>query len=952
MFFRSKTSRLFIILLACSLYLLLCTSPVLSSENPVTLRVGYDPAGNYLYQDQKGDFQGYNAEYLYEIAKYTGWEYEFIPYKQWAKAVQALQDGEIDLLPTVLKAPGRETTMLFSQRPMSSIYMALVVPPSDEQHCFGDLDSLQGAHIGIRQNTADAGLFIQWAREQDLSYVLQPFAAQSDLIDALDHGQIDAAATSYAGKARSYRAIAEFSPQGMYFAMPRSETLRMRQLDSAMEQIAVMDPGFFERIARRHIENDVQPKPVFSQTEQEFIAQAPPIRITLLRQRFPYSYLNGTTSQGILPDFLDRLAELSGLSFEIVPVDSPEQALQAIAENRADIIGDMTEDLIFAKRHHLRTTSPYVYLSMVQIARKQTTDIQHIALQSTIQKNALEQKPASENSSLPLHFEVYPESSACFAALTDGKADAIYVDSATASYFLNTHRASEYKLVPLPNDHYNLVLGISDQADHRLASILDKCIRFAGPDALSDIIAKNNLPQTTSLTMILEQIPGQYLLVFCTLLLCAALLLAYTSFSLWRRRGIERRITAINERNRQIAVELETARRVNEVKGEFFAHISHDMRTPLNGITGFTRLAAEADTLEDARSYIEKIRISNVLLLDLVEDTLQLSKLERGNFQLHWEPTDSHRFISEVITPIQLLAEEKGIHFSVDSNGFEPRRIMTDRLNTRKILLNLLSNSIKFTPPGGTIQLLAESALSATNRFVCWIRIKDTGCGISKEFLPHIYEPFSQERTPGVTALPGNGLGLSIVRRLIDLMGGEITITSQPGKGTEVSLELFFELADTREAAHAAIYAAANFTALQGKRVLLCEDNELNTEITKALLEQKGMEVICATNGQEGVEHFALSQPYHIDFILMDLRMPVLDGYKASQQIRRMSRPDAQTVPIIALSADAFAEDIAHCHAAGMNAHIAKPLDPEKLFQEFLRQWKNRRDTSTPAKET
>lgn len=814
---RFRIFKLVILLLAVMLF------PMLLKAEAETLRVGYDPAGSYLEFGKNATFQGYNMEYLYEISKYTNWSYELVPYTKWADAVQALETGEIDILPTVLRSPEREHSILFSMRPMSDMRVALIVPQDDKVHFYGDLDCMQGARIGVRSNTLDAAEFKTWAQKYGLQYKLEIFDTQKELIDALDTGSIEAAALSYVGRARDYRAIAEFAPQNMYFAVTPGRQDILNALDIAMEQIVVMNPGFVEKISKKYMKTIGTTGPLFSHAEHEYIRSAPPVRVTLSDKSFPFSY------------------------------------------------------------------------------RSDTGEI-------------------------------------CFEALTEGRVDAIYVDSVTAAYFMNSHRASEYQMVSLPAFSYDLVFGVDEKASPQLASILDKSIRFISVDELSGIVAKNRMPDRQGLWEIAARIPLQYLTAVLALLLLAALVLAYTSYSLWRKRGIEKRMAAIKEKNRIIQVDLETAQKVNAVKEEFFSHISHDMRTPLNGIAGFTRLAGEAGTLAEARNYIEKIRISNALLTELVEDTLQLSKLDRGNFQLSWEKSDSMEFAKELAVPIRLQAEEKGLRFTLDVHGLEQKHILMDRRNTRKVFLNVLSNAIKFTPAGGKIILSMESSLSSAGRFVLWARIIDTGIGISREFLPRIFEPFSQEGFAGMTEQPGNGLGLAIAHRLVERMGGEIEVESKPEKGTEVSIVLYFDLVDEAgRPVETARPPNADASRLKGKRALLCEDNALNTEIAKLLLEQYGIEVLCAANGQAGLEMFKQSPPGSIDFILMDLRMPVMDGYLAARGIRSLDRPDAGTVPIIALSADAFAEDVEHSREAGMNAHIAKPLEPEKLLAELLR---------------
>ena len=900
-----------------------------------TVRVGYDPAGAYLYKDAEGEFQGYNLEYLYEIAKYTDWQYEFVAYSRWAEAIQALENGEIDVLPTVLRSPEREGRMLFPMRAMSSVHVALVVAQDDTQYFYGDIASLMGKRIGVRRDTVDTQAFEAWAAERGLTYEPVPFSSQEALLAALDRGEIEAAAMSYVGHVRDYRAVAEFSPKLMYFAIAPGRGDLLQQMNIAMEQIAVLNPGFFERIVQEYMKRTITTQPVFSHEERALLEQAVPVRVALLRRGFPFSAVTDKNEfQGIVPDLLRRITELSGMQFTFVPVDSQQEALKLTEAGEVDMIGRVGVDLIFAKKEGMRLTSPYVMQSMVRLMRKGTQTVQRVALLGMFQKERLERGRALDDDVL---FEACGDTQEAFTALVEGRVDALYVDSATAAYFLNTHRASEYQINSLPDYYYDLAFGVSEKADKRVALILDKCIRFISTDEMNGLISQHRQPGTQSLTSIIEQLPLKYLLVFLALVTAAALLLGYASFSLWRKRGIEQRMADIKEKNRQIQVDLQTAQQVNAIREDFFSCISHDMRTPLNGITGFTRLAAEAATLAEARAYIEKIKLSNALLVDLVEDTLQLSKFERGNFRLTLGTFRIREFVTGLVEPIRLLAEEKKLRFVLDTAGLEDRCIIADQLNTRKIIQNLLSNAVKFTPAGGEAGMVISSCISPQGRFVLWLKVYDTGIGISREFLPRIYDPFAQERQAGKTEFAGNGLGLTIVRRLVDIMGGELTITSTPGKGTEANAELYFELAPG-EAKPVGLVGAPDYSSLGGKRVLLCEDNELNAEIAGELLAEHNIAVIRAENGQQGLELFRASAPGSIDAVLMDIRMPVMDGYAATKAIRAMDRVDAKTVPILALSADAFAEDIARCLAIGMNAHIAKPIDPEKLFQALL-QW-------------
>jgi len=374
---------------------------------------------------------------------------------------------------------------------------------------------------------------------------------------------------------------------------------------------------------------------------------------------------------------------------------------------------------------------------------------------------------------------------------------------------------------------------------------------------------------------------------------------------------------------------LESARQANTAKSDFLSNVSHDIRTPLNGILGFTDLAMNQDVNKKTYDYLKKIKTSGAMLLNLINDTLEISKIESGKTILNLEIIAIHDLIQSIEIPIKAAADEKDIEFivSIDTLPFE--YIQADQLNTQKILLNLLSNAIKFTPQGGMVLLSIEYLQPPFDGCNLKISICDTGIGISDDFLPKIFEPFAQENAPESHNAVGTGLGLSIVKSLIELMKGKIEVTSEKGGGTGFTLFLPFEPVYNPPKKHTHEVEAAQ---LAGIKILLCEDNILNREIATTLLEIKGVYVTSVSNGKEGVQRFACSNPFEFQAILMDIRMPVMDGLTAAREIRKLNRPDATSIPIIAMTANAFAEDIQQSKDAGMNDHLAKPINPEELF--------------------
>lgn len=380
--------------------------------------------------------------------------------------------------------------------------------------------------------------------------------------------------------------------------------------------------------------------------------------------------------------------------------------------------------------------------------------------------------------------------------------------------------------------------------------------------------------------------------------------------------------------NEQLRQALEKAESANQAKTVFLSNVSHDMRTPLNGILGITELALQTDDIEKIRGYLQKIMTAGSLLKDLINDTLELSRIGNGKKQLDYEVVEASSMLEDLITSIRPAAEQRGVNFHVDLPFAELGFVRIDRLKLSKVLLNLLSNAVKFTPKGGDVWLLGEVLSCDEHEAVCRFTVRDNGVGMSKEFLPRMFTPFEQENALSVQGTQGTGLGLSIARELLMILGGTIAVESEKGKGTTFTVEVRFERAKRNDGQKAAVPPIC----LDRRQILVCEDNELNREIVTTLLEMNNLQVIQAENGEQGVQCFIESPEYSIEAILMDIRMPVMDGLTAAAKIRQLARRDAARVPIIALSANAFQEDVEASRRVGMNAHLTKPIEPDLLI--------------------
>lgn len=400
---------------------------------------------------------------------------------------------------------------------------------------------------------------------------------------------------------------------------------------------------------------------------------------------------------------------------------------------------------------------------------------------------------------------------------------------------------------------------------------------------------------------------------------------------LFFRSDITEEMRIEREHTEKLSAALQNAQHANAMKSEFLSNVSHDVRTPLNAVLGYTELAKKAETLDEVKPYLEKLDRAGNIILSLVNDTLDLSKIESGAITLKPSPVSCSEILKKIVASIQPSIDEKHITFILDNSRAVMATVNVDILRLQEIFTNLLSNAVKFTPEKGTIKLTVECTKLEPHCVHDRISVKDTGCGMSKEFLPKAFEPFAQERQPSTAGVSGSGLGLSIVKKLVELMGGTISVVSELGKGSEFTVELVLERVE--DIPDEKNQPEPSFDMLNGKNVLLTEDNEMNMEIASAVLAMKGINVTCAENGKIACEKFAQSNLGDFDAILMDIRMPVMDGLEAACTIRKMERADAASIPIIAMSANAFDDDIKTSLRAGMNAHIAKPVNPQKLYK-------------------
>ena len=386
-----------------------------------------------------------------------------------------------------------------------------------------------------------------------------------------------------------------------------------------------------------------------------------------------------------------------------------------------------------------------------------------------------------------------------------------------------------------------------------------------------------------------------------------------------------------------LRVDLQAAEKASKSKTVFLSNMSHDIRTPLNAIIGYASLAEEEDTTEEqVRTYVHKIGISGKHLLDLINDILEMSRIESGRMHLDEQPVDIIQIFDDVDTVFTDQMKTKNIAFSVDTSGVEDRYVMCDRVRFSRVLMNLVSNAFKFTPEGGRVAVVLKqkkpvSGDRSVSEYI--LTVEDNGIGMSEEFAARVFESFERERTSTVSSIQGTGLGLAITRSIVEMMNGSIEVETEKDKGSTFTVRIPMAAADTGASPETESIRLDNqdCRCAGGMRVLLAEDVEVNREIAVMILSNMGFCVETACNGKEAVEMLMASEPGYYNAVLMDVQMPVMNGYEATRMIRSLEDPDLAAVPVSAVTANAFAEDIQDAMDAGMDGHIAKPLDPQMI---------------------
>ncbi len=890
----------------------------LSSAFASTVRVGFFAMDGYHMIDSEGSRFGYGYKLLQLIGRYTPYTFEYIGYdKSWAEMQEMISAGELDIITSAAKTPEREKLFEFSRNPVGTNYTILTVRKDSpiKAHNYASYENMK---VGLLRSSTKNNAFITFAAQKGIAW--SPFwyddftAMEADL----KNGTIDAIVSSSLRDTTGERIIEKLDKNDFYIIAPKGERTILDTLDAAIDELEATDPGWKDALMYSSYQRTDSGYLSITEEESEYLKNTT-ITVLMCPDRKPYSYFEGDDPSGIMPAILKSIAEKNSLSLEFIVTGDRKEYVDAIENGIADIILDLPSNPSKAEDYGYKITDSYLSAGIIQLTLSSFQgQVKTIAtMEDSTQIRRYLEKYFPERS-----FRYYDSIDECIEALDRGDVDATCFYSLTSQDILNGIRGQRYSAMILSDTETSFSVGVRSDLRPALLKVINRSLsEMQDSETLSIIMNGTSSDHDVTLQEYLYRNPA----VLLFLILITGLLIAagcITAASLTAGKRLKKANAMLSE--------------ANAAKREFLSKMSHDMRTPMNAIIGFTNIALKSDDGDKTHRCLEKISSSAEHLLMLINDVLDISRIEGGAVTYEPVPTDMCSIVDSVISIVQGLLADRKLEFIVKRPEGGHCSVYTDGLRLREILVNLLSNAIKFTDDGGKITFSMGMEDGWNDEHVTiWFTVTDTGCGMSEEFLPHVFDDFAQEAGGARTKYAGTGLGMAISKQYARLMGGELTVRSRKGEGSSFTLTLPCALADICDVKQEEKETDITID-LTGKTVLLAEDNDLNAEIATAMLEEQKMKVVRAENGEEAVRLFTSSPEGTFDIILMDIMMPVMDGLAATAEIRT-SREDGKYIPIIAMTANAFAEDVQASLNAGMNGHISKPIDMKKMMSTIQR---------------
>lgn len=892
-----------------------------SDQQVKTVRVGWLVNNEGFQEGTPGErLSGWGYDYLQTLSYYTpGWRYEYVS-GTFTELMDMLEAGEIDLMPNISYSEERAQKLLFSSNPEGAERYYIYAKPDRDDLAKGDPQALQGLTIGYNPGAMQTFVGQQWLANEGITCTYKEISTGGALFEALADGEVDAVIMNDTISSPDASPMFYVGSSDYYFAVPKSRPDLMNDINAAMTAIARVNPRYNDEVKANYSAQNSGSSSLTGPERSWLKANDNTITIGYLKNKLPYCTQNDDGEmEGSLASLATTLHDKFGITVATVAFSNNEQMIKSLSKGTIDVALPLFRDYWLAEQAGVILSNPMgtVSLTAIHSSSNLNSDLKNIACTADAIVNRLE----LENLFPDAKVTEYPNGNEALEALNKGEASCIIVPSTRLKTIRDTYDIEDFQTQEL-TDTAQLSCLIS-HGKPVLLGIINKGIVNAG-ESLS---ASSYSPTSYS-----AQESNAFRLLYRNRIVIAAVVICILL------TGIVILVWSLQRAQK----ERQKADAANAAKTAFLTRMSHDIRTPLNGILGLIEIEElkEGD-IQVARESRAKARVAANHLLSLINDILEMGKIEDRKLTLEHTPFNLKELCDDTLVLCKLRASSNGITMQDNSLPYATGPYMVGSpTHIRQIMINLLDNSIKYNKHGGSVTFSSKTKPLDNGRALFCFSVSDTGIGMTPKFLKHIYEPFAQEGDDARSKFQGTGMGMPIVKSLIELMGGTIEVTSELHVGTTFYVEIPLDI-DKNPRARANTVERALDCSLADMNVLLAEDNELNAEIAQTLLESEGVVVTRAVNGNEVVDLYLSHPAGSFDAILMDIMMPDMDGYEATRAIRLSEKVDAADIPIIALTANAFAEDAKAAHDAGMNAHLSKPLDFNKLKNILARIKKN-----------
>ena len=918
----------------CLLLLLPALFPVKAAAETVpakVVRVGLF-GDTFNYVNEKGIRKGYGYELLQTLSGYTGWQLEYVTC-DWSDCFEKLKNGEIDIMGDISYTEDRTEEMLFSDEPMGEEKDYLYADLSRADISASDYKTLNGKKIGVLMGTEPEVMLTEWEEKYDLKTQHVNISNNEDVKQKLANHEIDC----FVSMEESFwtelgiSTITRVGSSDIYYAINKDRADIKEELDNAMRALEDADPFYTADLYKRYFSMDYTP--ILTGEEKAWLKEHGVIRMGFLTGDSGVSTYNPSTGEitGTITDYIQFAKDCLGnqeLEFQMVGYDSKEAELGALKSGEIDMVFHFDQSPNLAEEYRVACTNTTWTSNMMAVTNKQHFN------ENQANRVAVPQNKLSLTRYLAIYYpqwEIVDCATQEDAArlVKDGQADCFVTGVSSQE---NYSKKYDFYSVPLPNPARSCFAVNSGNC--HLLSILNKTIKAMPINMLTGSLAmyKSSSRKVTLSEFIKDNF---FMVLLVSSIFVAVILLAILKLLRKARKAEAAARKAANdtqELNEKLQIAAENAESANRAKSTFLFNMSHDIRTPMNAIIGYAELAARhSDEPAKLEKYMENIQVCGQNLLMLLNNVLDLARIENDKTEMEYSVSDVEKDFRNCIAMFRNQADSKNQTLTVTTHLLHPY-IYADVPHLTEVCTNLVSNAVKYTGAGGTIRCgVAQKPGEKAGWCDTVVTVADNGIGMSQEFQKHIFEPFERERTSTVSKVEGSGIGMGIVKKLVGLMGGTVEVESKIGVGSTFTVTIPCRIASEEKTQAKRETNPSDQKCLCGTRILLTEDNDLNAEIATELLQEEGCTVDRAKDGVECVDMLEKAANGTYQIILMDVQMPVMNGYDAAKKIRRMDDPQKANIPIIAMTANAFSEDRQVALDAGMNDHIAKPIDMSVL---------------------